>query len=168
MPSKNGFTLIELVIVILLIGILAAAIGPRILHLQDSFKVEAAAEQIANHIRLAQSLAIAEHADHRVYFDTTNHAYSVYNVDTDVTVKNPLNPGKNLIVDFDSPGSQYYDSHLKNVNLSAETAFGGNKYVTFTPLGKPSSGGSVIITKDSETRHIGVAAETGAVSIWEE
>lgn len=165
MSRKNGFTLIEIVIVIILIGILAAAIGPRILHLQDSFKVEAAAEQIANHIRLAQSRAIAQHITHGIGFDTTNHLYSVYD-QAGNAIKNPLNPGKNLIIDFDSPGSQYYDSHLKDVEFSAATNFGGNKYVTFTPLGKPTEGGSVVITKGSSTRYIGVAAETGAVSIW--
>lgn len=166
MSRKKGFTLIEIVIVIVLIGILAAAIGPRILHLQDSFKVEAAAEQIANHIRLAQSLAIARHDDHRVYFDTANHAYSVYNVDTGDTVKNPLNPGKDLIVDFKNPDSEYYDSQLKGVTI--ESLSPANYSATFNPLGKPTAGrGSVTITKGSSTRYIGVAAETGAVSIWE-
>ncbi|MCG2676050.1 prepilin-type N-terminal cleavage/methylation domain-containing protein, partial [bacterium] len=59
--KKAGFTLIEIVIVILLIGVLGALFVPRFLRQHDSFKVEAAAEQIANHIRLTQSQAIARH-----------------------------------------------------------------------------------------------------------
>jgi len=156
--KKVGFTFIELVIVIILIGILTAAIGPRILHLQDGFKVEAAAEQIANHIRLAQSRAIARHETHGIDFDTGGNLYSVYD-ENGAAIKNPLKRDKDLIIDFDT------DEQLKNITLSGSD-FGGKSYVTFNALGKPTNGGSVTITKGSSTLHIGVATETGAVSIW--
>ncbi len=158
--KEKGFTFIEIVIVILLIGILIAAVGPRILHLQDSFKVEAAAEQIANHIRLAQSLAIARHQTHGIGFDTTNNLYSVYDQNGDA-VTDPLKRGSYSLwgIDFDT------DEQLKGVDILT-ASFGGNPYVTFDALGKPSNGGSAVITKSSSTLNIGVTAETGAVSIW--
>lgn len=158
MSRKNGFTLIEIVIVILLIGILAAALAPRLFRQADSFKVEAAAEQIANHIRLAQSLAIARHQTHGIGFDTTNNLYSVYDGNGDA-INNPLSPGKTLSIDFNT------DDQLKGVDIST-ASFGDNPYVTFDALGKPSNGGSAVITKSSSTLNIGVAAETGAISIW--
>ena len=177
MPSKGftqhhfwlkngaGFTFIELVIVILLIGILIAAIGPRILHLQDSFKVEAAAEQIANHIRLAQSRAIAEHPStgtkkFGVGFDTGGNLYSVYD-QAGSAVTDPLKGGSFSLwgIDFDS------DVQLKGVDIDSTTGFTGGQ-ITFNALGKPTEGGSVTIIKGSSTLNIGVATETGAVSIW--
>lgn len=158
MPSKNGFTLIEIVIVILLIGVLGVLFVPRFLQQHDSFKLEAAAEQIANHIRLAQSWAVAEHDDHQVYFDTANEVYSVYNVETGVAIKNPLSPGKDLIIDFNT------NPQLKGVNIASLSPAGYS--ATFNALGKPTAGGSVTITKGSSILTIGVAIETGAVSIW--
>jgi len=159
--SEKGFTLIEIVIVILLIGILAAAIGPRLLHLQDSFKVEAAAEQIANHIRLAQSLAIARHETHGVGFDPDpNNLYSVYDQNGNA-VSDPLKRGSYSLwgINFNT------HDQLKGVDIDS-TTFPGHQ-VTFNPLGKPTAGGSILIQKDSSTRYIGVATETGAVSVWE-
>lgn len=156
--KKVGFTLIEIIIVIFIIVILAGIFAPRLFRQADSFTVEAAAEQIANHIRLAQSRAIAEHEDHRVYFDTTNDAYSVYNTTTDATIKNPLSPGKDLIIDFDT------DEQLKGVTI--ESLSPAEYSATFNALGKPTAGGSIAITKGSSTLNIGVADETGAVSIW--
>lgn len=163
--TRKGFTFIELIIVIILIGIVTAAIGPRILHLQDSFKVEAAAEQIANHIRLAQSLAIAQHPTtgtkkFGVGFDTTGNLYSVYDQD-EAAVKNPLKGGSYSLwgIDFDT------DEQLKGVDIDSTAGFTGSQ-ITFNALGKPTEGGSITIIKGSSTLYIGVATETGAVSIW--
>ncbi|MCK4648243.1 type II secretion system protein [bacterium] len=163
--KEKGFTFIELVIVILLIGILTAAIGPRILHLQDSFKVEAAAEQIANHIRLAQSRAIAEHPStgtekFGVGFDIKPaNLYSVYDQDGEA-VTNPLKGGSYSLwgIDFDT------DEQLKGVAIDDTTLI--EHQVDFDALGRPSSGGKVTISKGSSICYIGVAAETGAISIW--
>ena len=155
---SKGFTLIEIIIVIFIIVILAGIFAPRLFRQADSFKVEAAAEQIANHIRLAQSRAIAEHEDHRVYFDTTNDAYSVYNVGTGITIKNPLKPDKDLIIDFDT------DGQLKGIDISSLSP--AEYSATFNALGKPTAGGSITITKGSSTLHIDIVTETGAVSIW--
>ncbi len=171
MNSKNGFTLIEIVIVILLIGVLGALFVPRLLQQQDSFKVEAAAEQIANHIRLAQSHAIAQHVTHGVNFDKDNEAYSVYSKTAGPTytpIKNPLRKNKDLIIDFDSPDSEYYDSNLKDININSAQFPTSSRYsVEFSALGAPNHSGYVNITKGSEVRNIGVELQTGAVSIWE-
>ncbi len=162
---SRGFTFIELVIVILLIGILAAVFAPRLFRQADSFKVDAAAEQIANHIRLAQSRAIAQHEDHTVDFIPSENRYSVYNEETGTVVENPLKRGTNLNIDFDD------DEQLKGVTIE-DTTF-GEHYVTFNALGKPSDSGgdltssrNVLIQKGSNQLYIGIAAETGAVSIW--
>jgi prepilin-type N-terminal cleavage/methylation domain-containing protein len=167
--DQKGFTLLELSITLLIIGIVGALLAPRLFSVQDSFKVTAAAEQIASHIRLAQELAKVRHPTtgtrtFGIGFDTTANLYSVYDQDG-AAAKRPLRPGKDLIVDFDSQDSQYYESNLKEVNLSAAD-FGGSSQLTFTPLGDPSSGGSITLLRGSEYRYIGVAAGTGAVSVW--
>jgi len=127
--------------------------------------VEAAAEQIANHIRLAQSRAIAEHPStgtekFGVGFDTAGNLYSVYD-QVGNAVTNPLKGGSFSLwgIDFDT------DEQLKGVAIDATTLT--EHQVDFDALGRPSSGGKVTISKGSSTLYIGVATETGAVSIWE-
>ena len=164
--------MIEIVIVILLVAVLGALFVPRLLQQQDSFKVEAAAEQIANHIRLAQSRAIAQHITHGVWFGTTpTNQYSVYSKTagpTYIPIKNPLRKNKDLIVDFRS-GQEYTDSQLKDVLIdNAEFPAGSGVYsVEFSALGAPNYSGYLSIKKGTtEERRIGVELQTGAVSVW--
>lgn len=162
--------MIEIVIVILLVAVLGALFVPRLLQQQDSFKVEAAAEQIANHIRSAQSHAIAQHITHGVNFDKDNEAYSVYSKTAGPTytpIKNPLKKNKDLIVDFRS-GQEYTDSQLEGVLIDSAQFPTSSRYsVEFSALGAPNYSGYISIKKGTtEERRIGVATETGAVSVW--
>lgn len=63
--KSAGFTLIELVVIILLLGILAVFAIPRVFDL-DSYRTRAAYDEVAGAVRYAQKLAVASGCDVRV------------------------------------------------------------------------------------------------------
>ena len=164
MPSKDGFTFLELVIGIALVGILAAIFSPRLLHLIDSHRADAAAEQIASHLRLAQEYTISQHITHGVWFGTSEEHYCVYSKwdSSNDPIKNPLRPGQDLIEDFTDSKSKLYGVTIESASFPTSSRYS----VEFNSLGTPNYSGYVNIAKGSETRNIGVERETGAVSIW--
>ena len=71
--SQAGFTLIEVMIVILLLGIVAALVLPRGLATATNHAaVDAQAQQLAGLIRLAREKAMAAGTDYRVIINANN------------------------------------------------------------------------------------------------
>jgi MSHA pilin protein MshC len=70
-----GFTLIELVIVLVLLGVLGAVVIPRIT--EGSFRNAAFAEQVATAFRYSQRLAVATGCEVQVSVSSSTHSYSV-------------------------------------------------------------------------------------------
>ncbi len=60
MGNQRGFTLVELITVIVIIGILAVAAAPRFFD-KDVFQARGAADQVIAALRYGQKVAIAQH-----------------------------------------------------------------------------------------------------------
>lgn len=71
----RGFTLIELVIVIVILGVLAVVVLPRIS--EGSFRSAAFAEQVATAFRFAQRLAVATGCEIQVEVSSATNGYAV-------------------------------------------------------------------------------------------
>lgn len=71
----HGFTLLELVIVIVILGVLAVVVLPRIS--EGSFRSAAFAEQVAAAFRYAQRLAVASGCEIEVEVSATTHSYAL-------------------------------------------------------------------------------------------
>ena len=95
--KRNGFTIIELVIVILLIGIMAAIAAPRLWNISSS-KAGAFREKLRADIRYAQNLAMTRNLRSRVSFGVTSYSImtsttstcSAFPVATDPATGQPL------------------------------------------------------------------------------
>lgn len=157
--NRKGFTLIELVMVIVLIGILAAVVAPRLGNL-SSTNASAFADKVRADIRYAQNLAMMQNRRYRVYFNTS-----------------PPAPAQGYAVVYDTSGGAwssfgYAQDPSGNGNLSITLNAGTYAGITvastvnpieFNSLGKPV-GGAATVTVSPGNYQITIAVETGAVN----
>jgi MSHA pilin protein MshC len=109
--NRNGFTLIELVMILVLIGIIAVFVAPKLGDV-TSTKASALKDKLRADIRYAQNIAMTRNRRTRVYFNNTGPA--------PVTA-----PAKGYTVGIDSSGT----GDCSSFALAADPA-GGNLLVT--------------------------------------
>jgi type II secretion system protein H len=79
-PTLNrsrAFTLIELMVVIVIIGVMGALIVPEMSGTFGDSKIKSSARKIIQAAGLAQSRAVSINHEHRLQFDTRNHRFSI-------------------------------------------------------------------------------------------
>ncbi|HZJ57328.1 MAG TPA: type II secretion system protein [Clostridia bacterium] len=149
MKSSRGFTLIELICVIAILGILAFIAIPAITDTLDKWTLDSTAQQIMEDIRLAQHLTITNAISHYFELDTKNRFYRIKSIAMrDPTIKT---------IEF-SPSIASISSTLKNE--------GNLKRLTFAATGIPGQTGSIVLrTKKGKEKTITIAVGTGRVAI---
>jgi MSHA pilin protein MshC len=140
---QRGFTMVELIAVMVIVGIIAAVAAPRFMSV-DAFKSRGFRDQVISTLRYAQKAAIAQHRFVCVAFTSSSVTltYGLTSACASGTLTGPTGPYV-----LSSPSS--------NVSLGGYTPF------SFDAIGKPSVANSAI-TITSETS-IAVEAETGYV-----
>jgi MSHA pilin protein MshC len=153
--ASRGFTMVELILVIVVAGILAAVAVPRFVG-RSGFDTRGFADQLAATVRFAQKLAVAQHTDVYVQL-TTNDATLCYIATTPCPAASWA-PG---------PGGEkpYTISVPNGVAIASPLAV-----LAFDPSGRPQTGALVDIqaqldipVNGSGTHHIYVERETGYV-----
>lgn len=155
--GHGGFTLVELVAVILLLGILAFSVVPRFLD-KGSIDVGAMAEQLAGDIRYTQSLAMTSGQRNRI-----NLAAASYQITTSagVPVAHPAT-GSTAAISLGDVSLSGYNPPLTNSYI----AFDG-KGVPYTNVAGTLLGTTATITLNAagNTRQIAVSPQTGRVIV---
>jgi prepilin-type N-terminal cleavage/methylation domain-containing protein len=142
----GGFSLAELVCVIVIIGMAAAIAVPRYSSAIALRRVEAAARRIVVDLALAQRHAKNSNVSQTVMFTGTTGLYEL------VGMSHP------------DHAAEKYEVHLGEDPYRVEVVsvdFGGDQEIVFDVYGVPDSGGSVLICAGSCLRTIAVDAETG-------
>ncbi len=156
---QEGFTLFEIIIVILLMGIIATIVMPALQSGLESSKLSAAAQELTVALEYGQLAAMTSGGQTRVTIDAGADSILVErfkitgdimgggaqmsenDIDTGtfVSMAHPYNRGANYSILFAD------EDRLKGVDISSAT-FGAGNSVTFDAFGKPSEGGTVILS----------------------
>ena len=75
--SKNGFTFIELLIIIIILGLLTVITIPAFRHYKPVIELSSSARDLASDIRYSQQLAITEQINHGIYFSVATDVYQI-------------------------------------------------------------------------------------------
>ncbi len=160
---NQGFTLVEIVITILVVGIISAVAIPSLKGFFADIKLNAATEEIATAIWYARNLAVKEEKEHRVTFSTSENDFKVQRKEGVLIWSTVLNSfdKKDYMLDFDT------DRHVKGVNIINADFGMMTVSVTFgsdvEDPGRPTDCGTVIIEYDKLKRIVTVSPITGRV-----
>lgn len=146
-PRPAGFTLVELIAILLLAGILASVAAPRFFN-ATTFTSRGYADEAAGFLRYAQKLAIARRSEVTVQIDASGLALCA----TAATPCTDVNPW---------PGPQGETPYRIDLP-SGVSQTGSAASIGFDSQGRPSVGLSLSIVGDM-TRTLTVEAETGYV-----
>lgn len=139
--QETGFSLVELIVVILLLGILAAFAVPHFVDL-SSFRTRTAYDEVAGAVRYAQKLAVASGC--KVQFAVSGNSYFLRQPSPDCTSASYA----------DISGHPVSGNSIAVGLSSSPTSF------VFDPLGRSSSAATITV---GGTETITVIAETGYV-----
>lgn len=137
MVKQRGFTIVELIMVIVIIGILAAVVGPRFFT-KSNFDERFYFEEILSSVRYAQKLAVASGCSINVLVDSDGYQLT-YDKGCGIGATDPkIN---DLVAD--PSGRDYRGDNEYHVKIDKKFA------VTFDSLGTASPADSVIFGSGS-------------------
>lgn len=148
--SRNAFTLVELIIVVMLLGIMAAVAVPRLIDSISYHRAEAAARRIKLDMEFARRRARMSSADRSIQFDPAGESYTITGA-----------------AHLDHPASAYEvrldEDPYQAVIVSAD--FGGDAVLTFDGYGSADTAGSVVVQAGPYQKTVTVDPETGKATI---
>jgi len=155
--KRAGFTMLEMMIVIVVIGIMAGMAVPSFINWIPKMKLKNDAKQNLNFLRQARSMAVSDNNQYGIYFDIANKQIHFFE-DTSSPELTSYEFGSDSLV---IPPV----SLERNVSFG-ECSFNGNA-VIFYPSGSASTSGSIIVqdTISSDYFTISVLASTGRVRL---
>lgn len=156
---KNGFTLLELMVVMALISMISVLVVPRLAGSLGKMNAETAARKIAASLRYARSQAVSQKIAYVSLFDFDKNRLIVKNWQAEPGTLNPEPENRKLEKIYDLPEG------VKLAEVIAEKTDADVFQVVFYPSGN-SSGGEVIISDDRDRRYkIAIDFITGAVKL---
>lgn len=162
--DERGFSLPELVMVIVVIGILAVVVSPNAA-LFPTMKLNAAAQRVASDLRYAQAQAHREGGPVGLSFGSSS-SYTVVRTTAKTAVADPLQPSQGLAF------STAADTRFKGVTWTWDFP-SGNAILLFDSLGQPrddlyevaTTPAVITLSLNGKTTTVTVEAVTGRISI---
>ncbi len=173
-----GFTYVELLIVLLLMGIFAMLGLPALNGAMGEARLSGAAQEVVNALEFAQLTAMTSGRKTRVVIGAPQDRIAVrqFNIIADLfnggntlaapvvengtfdLMGNPMNKGTNYVIDFPD------GSRFQGVDIAASD-FNVEDSVIFDTLGAPSKGGTVTLVLGDRQMVVTLDALTGKVTV---
>src|SRR3990172_5948741 len=80
--SDDGYTLIELVVVLIIVGVILSITFPRVLKQFFYTNLESGARRLSGSISYTQHLAVTKGISHRIYYNLDDGSYWIKEVST--------------------------------------------------------------------------------------
>ena len=148
---QPGYTLIEMVTVLMITAILAAVTFPHFLDSLAHHRLESAAQRIELDLKLARDRAIASSSNCGATFDVARDVYVLY-----PDIMNPDHPTEPYSTRL---SREPYYCRLVSVD------FGGDNEVIFNGHGVPDSNGSIRVEHRKKQRLISLNESTGEILV---
>lgn len=151
--NRRAYTLIEIVITLLIIGILSALVAPRVADMMVTSRVRAAAGLVVADIEYARQWAMTRGTTQAVVFSPSTASYEL------TGLKNRDRPDQPYVVKLTASP---YEAAL------ASAAFGSSGTgltLTFNRFGRPDYGGSLVVTAGTKQRTILVDGVSGKATV---
>jgi prepilin-type N-terminal cleavage/methylation domain-containing protein len=139
--ANQAFTLVELMLVLVTVGIIAAMAAPRYAGALGNYRARCAAQRVAVDLGGAAADADASSAPRTVRFDVKTNTYSI-------------NGAAPVRLDREP-----YDAALVSVDL------GGDDTIAFDGYGAPDSGGAIVLRSAQFTRTVIIDPVTGRATV---
>lgn len=146
----RGFTLVELVVVVMILAILAAVAIPRIGGTLAQRRLEAAVHRVVSDLDLARRRAKQASREQVVTFTPAAHQYSLDGVSS------LDHPTQGYVVQLGEPP---YEVRLISADL------GGDQVLTINGYGVPDSGGTIVLAWGRCQATITVEPDSGEASV---
>lgn len=173
LPLRGGYTLVEVLVVVTVLGLAAALIAPS-MGSTGVLRIQAAARQLVADITFAQSDALAYQSRRAIVFLPGENRYVVCEVNGPIVdpetdaIWNPSRPSEKYDITIDA--EKMGGAQITDANFNGDPAH----VLVFDELGgpvqapdseKPSSGGFVEITGSGFVYRVEVEAYTGRVTV---
>lgn len=155
--TTTGFTLIEVMIVVVIIGIFASMAGPSFSNYIPKMKLRADAREKTNFLRQARSRAISENSQYGIYFNDDTNSIAFF--------KDIVSPET---ATYDEDGdSLVQDIILCETNVIFDNSTLSNDVVVFFSNGSASTSGQIDLLNPeiNESFTINILASTGRIKL---
>ncbi len=173
--GQRGFSLLELIVVLLIISLMMALVSPRLIGSLTKMNLKTSAQKISSSLRYARSQAVSGQITYKADFDFENNRMTIQ----------PENPVDNEFSYFkdetepmetsDSSEKQHTTEsyflpdgiHFEKALIGTDEINSGLFTVMFYPAGN-SSGGSIVLIDEKERRfQISIDFITGVINLAE-
>ena len=169
--TDKGFSLIELIVVLVIIGLAAAVTAPFIFWTLERVEIRSAVKEIASSLRYARSVAISEKKEMRFYMDLDERLYWL-----DTRREEGREDGENRDPGQEEQGTSppAYPTAKRSLNslvnvdlfVRGEDEFDeGTVMVSFSPFGSSSGGQFNLKTHEESSRPLYFTVKVDPVTV---